>query len=95
MADLCLAKARFQVSLERKSAESAETDPPAGPYRLPGFPFRLTSKGIDLIEFLFSANQGEELKPLARIASGGEISRILLALKACLKSADEVHVHGI
>jgi len=91
-ADLYLAKARFQVSLERKSAESAKTDPPAGPYRLPGFPFRLTSKGIDLIEFLFSANQGEELKPLARIASGGEISRILLALKACLKSADDAHV---
>ena len=92
LADLCLPKARFQVSRERKSTESAEADSAQSSDRLPVFPFKLTAKGMDLGEFLFSANQGESLKPLARIASGGEISRILLALKASLKSADEVSV---
>ncbi|MEW6379818.1 MAG: DNA repair protein RecN [bacterium] len=92
LADLSLPKARFQVSQQRGKAEAAGADTLSGARQLPVFPCRLTSKGIDLIEFLFSANQGEELKSLARIASGGEISRILLALKACLKSADEVPV---
>ena len=40
--------------------------------------------GIDIIDFLFSANPGEEKKPVTRIASGGEISRFILALKAAL-----------
>jgi DNA repair protein RecN (Recombination protein N) len=43
--------------------------------------------GIDQIEFLLSPNPGEELKPLAKIASGGEISRIMLALKS-IKTVD-------
>jgi len=46
----------------------------------------LTEKGIDAAEFLFSANPGEEPRPLAKIASGGELSRIMLALKSALKS---------
>ena len=40
--------------------------------------------GRDFVEFLFSANAGEELKPLAKIASGGEISRVMLAMKSAL-----------
>ncbi|HDR00030.1 MAG TPA: DNA repair protein RecN [candidate division WOR-3 bacterium] len=40
--------------------------------------------GIDTVEFRFSANPGEELKPLRRVASGGELSRIMLALKSTL-----------
>jgi DNA repair protein RecN (Recombination protein N) len=48
---------------------------------------RLASeKGIDIAEFLISPNPGEPLKPLAKIASGGELSRIMLALKSVLKS---------
>jgi DNA repair protein RecN (Recombination protein N) len=46
--------------------------------------------GVDTVEFLLSANPGEPPKPLARIASGGEISRIMLALKSILASVDEV-----
>ena len=46
--------------------------------------------GVDTVEFLLSANPGEPPKPLARIASGGEISRIMLALKTILASVDEV-----
>jgi DNA repair protein RecN (Recombination protein N) len=46
--------------------------------------------GIDKIEFLLSPNPGEPLKPLARIASGGESARLLLALKSILSRVDEV-----
>ena len=48
--------------------------------------------GFDHIEFMFSSNPGEELKPLRKIASGGEISRIMLALKRHLASADQTPV---
>ncbi len=46
--------------------------------------------GKDKVEFLISANAGESLKPLAKIASGGEMSRVMLALKAVLVDADEI-----
>ena len=43
-------------------------------------PIEPTADGADFVEFLFNANTGEELKPLAKIASGGEISRVMLAM---------------
>jgi DNA repair protein RecN (Recombination protein N) len=48
--------------------------------------------GLDAVEFLVSANAGEEPRPLDRVASGGELSRIALALKACL--AHQSHPNG-
>lgn len=48
----------------------------------------LSPKGMDQVEFLFSANRGEELKPLAKIISGGEVSRVMLALKTILARQD-------
>ncbi len=45
-------------------------------------------EGADAVRFLFSANPGQPLAPLAEVASGGEMSRFLLALKTCLASAD-------
>ncbi len=51
---------------------------------------KYTSKGIDNIEFMISTNPGEDIKPLAKIASGGELSRIMLGLKAVLAEKDEV-----
>jgi len=50
----------------------------------------LTAAGADVVQFYLSANPGEEPKPLARIASGGELSRIMLALKALTAGAGEV-----
>lgn len=50
----------------------------------------LTLHGFDKVEFLISPNPGESLKPLAKIASGGEVSRIMLALKIALIKADPV-----
>ncbi len=46
--------------------------------------------GCDEVQFMISPNPGEELKPVARIASGGEMSRIMLAIKVILASLDEV-----
>ena len=47
-----------------------------------------SEEGADAVQFLFSANPGQALAPLAEVASGGEMSRFLLALKTCLAAAD-------
>ena len=52
----------------------------------------LASDGIDQVEFLLAANPGEPAKPLARVASGGELSRIMLALKALTAAAGETPI---
>ncbi|MCF8721961.1 DNA repair protein RecN [Nitrospina gracilis] len=49
-------------------------------------------EGIGSVEFLFSPNLGEALKPLARIASGGELSRVMLALKSILNEQDDIPI---
>jgi DNA repair protein RecN (Recombination protein N) len=54
--------------------------------------FRIGTYGIDRIDFLFSANPGEPLKPLTKIVSGGELSRVMLALKSILADVDNVPV---
>lgn len=74
--NLGMQKTRFKVSVEKKEAEG--TKQKAGPY------------GFDDIEFLISPNLGEPLKPLAKIASGGELSRVMLALKTVLTRGDGV-----
>lgn len=50
----------------------------------------LTSEGFDSVEFLISTNRGEPLKPLSKIASGGEMSRIMLAFKKITGDYDEI-----
>jgi DNA repair protein RecN (Recombination protein N) len=52
----------------------------------------ISPHGIDRVEFLFSANPGEPPKPLAKIASGGELSRVMLALKSILADFDSIPV---
>ncbi len=81
-----MAGARFQVALER------EPDPDG--VVLPGEegPVRLRRHGADGVRFLLSANPGQPLLPLDRIASGGESSRIFLGIKAILSEADEIPV---
>ncbi len=51
---------------------------------------QLSETGIDTAEFLLSANRGEPVKPLIKVASGGEMSRIMLAMKAALSDADSI-----
>jgi len=52
--------------------------------------FKATTKGIDEIEFFISTNPGEDLKQLAKVASGGEVSRIMLSLKSTLAKNDKL-----
>jgi DNA repair protein RecN (Recombination protein N) len=65
----------FEVHFRRQDKE--KDDPP---YFIAGK--KLTERGMDHLEFYFSPNPGEPVKPLAKIASGGELSRLMLALKA-------------
>ncbi|MDO5673356.1 MAG: DNA repair protein RecN [bacterium] len=64
-----------KVGLQKKDAEEGEN---------------LRPSGTDEVEFLFSANPGEPPKPLSRIVSGGELSRMMLAMKCLLARRDEV-----
>jgi DNA repair protein RecN (Recombination protein N) len=50
----------------------------------------LSSTGLDAMEFMLAANHGEDLKPLRQVASGGEISRVMLALKSVFAEADRI-----
>ena len=52
---------------------------------------KLTGCGMDSIEFLISTNAGEGMKPLSKIASGGELSRIMLAIKNVVADKDDIH----
>jgi DNA repair protein RecN (Recombination protein N) len=51
---------------------------------------KLTVSGMDNVEFLISANKGEEPKPISKIASGGELSRVMLALKSVIADKDSI-----
>jgi DNA repair protein RecN (Recombination protein N) len=55
-----------------------------------GKPYKYSSKGFDSVEFFISTNAGEDPKPLAKVASGGEISRIMLSLKSTLAKSDRL-----
>jgi DNA repair protein RecN (Recombination protein N) len=81
--DLRMAGARFAVDFR------SEPDPEGVP--LPdGQTVGFDENGLDKIEFLIAPNPGEGLKPLVKIASGGETSRLMLALKKVLASADDI-----
>lgn len=54
-------------------------------------PIELSSDGIDNVEFLISTNISEEMKPLAKVASGGEISRVMLAIKSIFAQSDDIN----
>ena len=76
------AAARLSRTLEAELAELAMPDSRVEVQVAAGErPEEWTARGIDRVEFFLSPNPGEELRPLARIASGGELSRVLLALR--------------
>ena len=80
---LAMSGSRFEVRLQR------EPDP-VGALELDGRRWRTDERGVDRAEFLLSANPGVEPRPLARVASGGELSRVMLALKSALAEVDQV-----
>ena len=63
----------------------AEIEPASG-----GEQIKFTKKGIDTVRFLLAANKGEEPRALSRVASGGELSRIMLAIKSVLTGNDDL-----
>lgn len=75
LAALCFEQAIFEICFKGEQSEELGT---------------ISRLGWDRPEFMFSANQGEEPKPLAKVASGGELSRLMLALKTILAQKDQV-----
>lgn len=75
LGSLGMVSTRFRVQITLR--EGTDTMQKSGPY------------GFDTIEFMISPNAGEPLRPLVKIASGGELSRVMLALKTVLAAADE------
>lgn len=80
---LGMSKTRFQIQIEFSEDED-------GLIFLEGKKIYADQFGLDHIEFYISTNPGEEFKPLNRIVSGGEISRIMLALKSILADVDRI-----
>ncbi len=85
LSQLGMKNARFKVNIEWIPDEK-------GAVVIEETHFKTTEKGIDQVEFYIAANPGEDLKPLARVASGGEISRIMLALKSSLAQVVKIPV---
>jgi DNA repair protein RecN (Recombination protein N) len=76
--DVALERARFEVRVNAPENFDDESSNRS-----------LTAKGFDAVEFYFSANVGESLKPIARVASGGEASRLMLVLKTTGKLSEQ------
>ncbi|MBQ2311220.1 MAG: DNA repair protein RecN [Firmicutes bacterium] len=76
-----LRKDTAEVLKKRIDKELLDLNFEAADFEVDMRPGRMSDNGSDIVEFLISANRGEEPKPLAKVASGGELSRIMLALK--------------
>ena len=85
LSDLGMNPAVFRVDLSRKES-------PSGAAEIDGVRYEAGPRGVDTAEFKLSTNPGEEVRPLVKVASGGEISRIMLALKSVLSGADSVQI---
>lgn len=83
LAFLNLGKSRFQVNITYRESDD-------GPVIIDGKRYALTPSGLDHVEFLISTNVGEPLLPLKSVASGGELSRIMLAIKSVLGTVDPI-----
>jgi DNA repair protein RecN (Recombination protein N) len=85
LAELGLPGTRFEARMSVQPEED-------GFIMFEGARVRAGRNGIDQIEFYISTNVGHEVSPLAKVASGGEISRIMLALKSIIAERDEIPV---
>lgn len=84
MGDLAMANVQFEVAMELTADAEGVMLPDVSA------PVGFDRTGVDRVEFMLSPNPGEPLKPLARIASGGESARLLLAMKSILSRVDVV-----
>ena len=80
----------FSVSIQQLQSAHDEID--AMSISIQNETVKVKSTGIDIVEFLISTNPGETPKPLSKAASGGEISRIMLAIKAMMAHIDKIPV---
>ncbi len=87
---LDMAKCRFEVRFDQEEGPDPSRAYGATMECVRVDEYLLDERGVDRVAFFFSANPGEELRPMARIASGGELSRIVLALKELL-AQEAVH----
>ncbi|MSS70494.1 MAG: DNA repair protein RecN [Candidatus Latescibacteria bacterium] len=83
--NLGMARAAFRV-------EMARTESLTGAAEIDGVRYEAGPRGADRAEFHMSTNPGEEIRPLVKVASGGEISRIMLAMKSVLAGTDSVQI---
>ena len=84
---VALEKARFQVRVE--ASTGAMRPPESGTQNMPdGGTGNFSARGFDHVEFFFSANPGESPKPLVKVASGGEASRLMLILKTVARTRE-------
>lgn len=82
---LYMEKSTFDTEFKVRTASRNEEAPLVN-----GQPVQLTEQGIDLVKFLISTNTGEPLKSLSKVASGGELSRVMLAIKSIFSSQQDV-----
>jgi len=80
---LGMAECRIRIALRRGAAGAGQLAGGAGPWRI-------GPRGAEAAELLLSANPGEDLRPLAKVVSGGELSRTMLAIKTILAAAELV-----
>ncbi len=90
LAKLGIQNGKFTTRIMQIEAAADETT--AGYILVEGKQVVLNDRGCDEVEFLISTNLGEEVKPLVKVASGGEVSRIMLALKGILAKSDRLPV---
>lgn len=83
--ELGMPNAQFETVVQQRPAENNN-----GFVKRGNTFYQTTPKGIDFVEFHISPNAGEEVRPLAKVASGGEISRIMLAMKTILAKSDRL-----
>lgn len=79
-----------KILSERILSELSQLDMPRVQFVCSFTPLELTNTGADAVAFYMSANVGEALKPMSKVASGGELARIMLAMKNVLAEQDEV-----
>lgn len=81
----------FAIDLSKQIIEKLEKlELPKVRFEIGFEPCELNINGVDKVEFLISTNISEALKPLAKVASGGEISRVMLAIKTIFAQSDEI-----
>jgi DNA repair protein RecN (Recombination protein N) len=90
LAKLGIPQAKFSTRITQ--AERDAQSPPGDSVKRGRTVVALNARGFDLAEFHISTNTGEDERPLSRVASGGEISRIMLALKSILAKTDRLPV---